>query len=75
MTAIVGLLLKVWAVPRMNVRCVRAAVLEGNTGSVRVFEKNGFMLRNTVEDCICMVTKGDYAGGPHAVHFLEWRRR
>ncbi|KAI0003817.1 GNAT domain-containing protein [Russula compacta] len=75
MTAIVGSLLKAWAVPRMNVRCLRVAVLEGNTGSVRVFEKNGFVLRNTVEDCIWMVTKGDYVGGPQAVHFLEWRRQ
>jgi RimJ/RimL family protein N-acetyltransferase len=74
MTAIVGTLLNAWGIPRMNIRCVRALVLEGNSGSVRVFEKNGFVLRKTVVDCIRMVTKGEYPGRLHTLHLLELRR-
>jgi len=74
MTAVVGILLNAWGIPRMNIRCVQAIVLEGNTGSVRVFEKNGFVLRKTVQDCVRMVTKAEYIGGLHTVHLLEWRR-
>jgi len=73
MTAVVGTLLKAWGVPRMNVRCVRSLVLEGNTGSLRVFEKNGFVPRETVVDCVRMVTKGEYTGRVHTVHVVEWK--
>jgi len=74
MTAVVGTLLKGWGVPRMNIRCVRVITLEGNIGSVRVFEKNGFVLRKTVQDCLEMVTKGEFIGGLYSVHLLEWKQ-
>jgi len=74
MTAVVGSLLKVWGIPRMNIHCVRPVVLEGNTGSVRVFEKNGFGHNKTVADCVRIATKADLVGGLRAVHIFEWRR-
>jgi RimJ/RimL family protein N-acetyltransferase len=70
MTAVVGTLLNAWGIPRMNIRRVRASVLEGNAGSVRVFEKNEFVLQTTVRDCIRMVTTGRL----HTLHVLELRR-
>ena len=73
MTAVVGTLLKAWGVPRMNVRCVRSFALEGNASSLRVFEKNGFVPRETVVDCVRMVTKDEYTGRVHTVHVVEWK--
>jgi RimJ/RimL family protein N-acetyltransferase len=74
MTAVVGTLLKTWGIPRMNVRCIRPSVLEGNTGSLRVFEKNEFVLWKTVVDCIQVGSKGEFPGGRFTVHVLVWRR-
>ncbi|KAJ7765315.1 acyl-CoA N-acyltransferase, partial [Mycena metata] len=37
-----------WAIPRMGVRRMVVNALEGNIGSVRVFEKNGFKFRKTI---------------------------
>jgi RimJ/RimL family protein N-acetyltransferase len=75
MTAVVGTLLNAWCIPRMNVHCVRPSVLEGNTGSLRVFEKNGFVLEKTVADCTQMVAKGELPERLCSVHLCEWRRR
>ncbi|KAJ7508528.1 GNAT domain-containing protein [Mycena galericulata] len=38
-------LLHQWGIPRMGVRRMVVSTLAGNTGSVRVFEKNGFSRR------------------------------
>ncbi|KAI9507814.1 GNAT domain-containing protein [Russula earlei] len=65
MTAVVGRLMREWGIPRMNFHCVRAATMNGNTGSVRVFEKNGFVLRR---ECVDVVTKGE----PSSHRFLDW---
>jgi hypothetical protein len=48
-------------IPRMNVRCMRPSVLEGNTGSLRVFEKN--VMWKAVVDCIQVESKGEFPGG------------
>jgi RimJ/RimL family protein N-acetyltransferase len=71
MTAVVGMLLKSWGIPRMNMRCVRSSWFEGNTGSWGVLEKNGFVLRKTVQDCVYVVAKGESPEGPRTVHFTE----
>ncbi|GBE77660.1 hypothetical protein SCP_0105410 [Sparassis crispa] len=49
MTAAVGTLLASWAIPRMGVRRMRVEIFRGNNGSVRVFEKNGFVLEKTLD--------------------------
>ena len=58
-----------WMVPRMRARQIRCEVYKGNLGSVRVFEKNGFVLTDTVDRE--SVTS---AGVPqHGDHVLWWR--
>lgn len=49
MSAVLATLLKEWVIPRMGVRNIRVEAMVGNVGSVRVFEKNGFVLEDTVE--------------------------
>ncbi|KAJ7242581.1 acyl-CoA N-acyltransferase [Mycena haematopus] len=60
-------LLHQWGVPRMGVRRMVVTTLEGNKGSVRVFEKQGFKFRKTIEDA--MEVRGTMRG----VHVLEWK--
>lgn len=40
---------------------------------MRVLEKNGFVPRETVVDCVRMVTKGEYTERVHTVHVAEWK--
>lgn len=49
MTAALGALLRQWAGPRMGVRRLRVETFKGNLGSIRVFEKNGFILEKTID--------------------------
>ncbi|KAK0198761.1 hypothetical protein F5146DRAFT_105887 [Armillaria mellea] len=48
MTDVYATLLENWVIPRMGVRRMIGTAFEGNQGSVRVFEKNGFVMRKTV---------------------------
>jgi RimJ/RimL family protein N-acetyltransferase len=50
MTDAVETLLWQWAVPRMGVRRVLVSVFGGNHGSTRVFQKNGFVVTNTLKN-------------------------
>jgi len=50
MTDAVETLLWRWAVPRMGVRRVLVSVFGGNHGSTRVFQKNGFVVTNTLKN-------------------------
>ncbi|KAF7347350.1 N-acetyltransferase domain-containing protein [Mycena venus] len=59
-------LLRQWGIPRMGVRRMVVTTLEGNKGSVRVFEKLGFKFRKTINDAI------DVRGTKRGVHMLEW---
>ncbi|KAJ7455930.1 acyl-CoA N-acyltransferase [Mycena galericulata] len=59
-------LLHKWGIPRMGVRRMVVTTLAGNTGSVRVFEKNGFKFRKTIDEAI------DVRGTMRGVHVLEW---
>jgi len=70
MTAALKTVLEKWAIPRMGVRKVHVTAFKGNVGSVRVFEKNGFVMKETVEDCADISTsKG---GGKVGLHVLDW---
>ncbi|KAK0481810.1 hypothetical protein IW261DRAFT_1583758 [Armillaria novae-zelandiae] len=48
MTDVYATLLESWAIPRMGVRRMIGTAFEGNQGSVRVFEKNGFVMKRTI---------------------------
>ncbi|PCH34023.1 hypothetical protein WOLCODRAFT_94664 [Wolfiporia cocos MD-104 SS10] len=61
-------LLTAWAIPRMGVRRIRAETFRGNVGSVRVFEKNGFVLEKTVDHGE-VTTSGKRIDG---AHILWW---
>ncbi|KAI0784053.1 hypothetical protein C8Q75DRAFT_725113 [Abortiporus biennis] len=49
MSAVIGTVIREWVVPRMNAHLIRVEAYTGNTGSIRVFEKNEFVLEKTVE--------------------------
>jgi len=49
MSAAVGTLMHGWMIPRMGVRQIRSEAYTGNIGSVRVFEKNGFVVEETFD--------------------------
>ncbi|KAF8973493.1 hypothetical protein BDZ97DRAFT_1911980 [Flammula alnicola] len=50
MSDVLDTLLHDWAIPRMGVRRILLGVVEGNMGSLRVFVKSGFQLKQTVKD-------------------------
>lgn len=58
-----------WAVPRMNAKRVYGLAFTVNKASVRVFEKNGFTLFDTVDDIVEI--KESKGGGRVGLHFLE----
>jgi RimJ/RimL family protein N-acetyltransferase len=66
MTDAVETLLWRWAVPRMGVRRVLATTFRGNHGSIRVFQKNGFVLTKTLESYL------EVRGKIRDFHLLEW---
>jgi RimJ/RimL family protein N-acetyltransferase len=66
MTDAIGTLLWRWAVPRMGVRRIIATVFGGNHGSVRVFQKNGFILTKRLENYL------EVNGKMRDVLLMEW---
>jgi len=67
MSDVVGTLIHEWGVPRMGIRHIWAGTYTGNIGSVKVFQKNGFMMIYTNE--IHAVAKGKMRG----LNLLEWK--
>lgn len=61
-------LMNEWAIPRMGVRKVLGTAFVGNIGSARVFEKNGFKHRETIENL--KEVKGIVRG----LKVFEWRK-
>lgn len=70
MSAAVGVIINQWMVPHLNAHKIRTEAIEGNIGSVRVFEKNGMKLLGTVK--VERVSEG--RGRVEGVHVLEWER-
>ncbi|KAJ6566993.1 hypothetical protein B0H19DRAFT_940905 [Mycena capillaripes] len=66
MTVVIATLLDKWVIPRMRVHHMHVSVFTGNNGSVRVFEKNGFVLVTTLENCI------EIRGEKRSLHVLDW---
>ena len=69
MTTALSTIMNRWLVPQMGVRLIRVEVFEGNVGSVRVFEKNGFKLEGTVPQRM-VTNSGVKVTG---MHVLSWR--
>jgi len=69
MTTAVKTLLERWMVPRMGVKKIQVSTRKGNIGSVRVFEKNGFVMIGTVENC--MPVQESKGGGKDSIHVLS----
>ncbi|KAF7314954.1 N-acetyltransferase domain-containing protein [Mycena indigotica] len=66
MSVVIQTLMTEWAIPRMGVRQMHVSAFIGNTGSVRVFEKNGFVLTTTLQDAI------EIRGERRGLHVLDW---
>jgi len=66
MTDAVDTVLHDWAIPCMNVHHMLLGVFEGNVGSVKVFQRNGFRIKGTYQDC------KEVKGKMRSVHVLEW---
>lgn len=71
MTLAIGTLIEAWMKPRMGAREICADVFQGNHGSVRVFEKNGFVLETTLKEAKAILeSKG---GGLATIHVMRCR--
>ena len=57
-------------VPHLNAHKIRVEAIEGNIGSVRVFEKNGMRLLGTSK----VEREAPGRGRIEGVHVLEWER-
>jgi len=66
MSAAMKFILYSWAIPRMGVRRMTGYTFAGNIGSVRVFERSGFVLKGILDN-------GKIVRGEHKrLSFLEW---
>ncbi|KAK7690816.1 hypothetical protein QCA50_005916 [Cerrena zonata] len=70
MTAAIRTIINDWMIPRMGVRCIIVDPYLGNRGSVRVFEKNGFVLESVTSKKI-VTLGGDIHEGQNV---LIWRK-
>ncbi|KAI6120713.1 hypothetical protein EDD16DRAFT_1575003 [Pisolithus croceorrhizus] len=66
MSAAMRLILYSWAVPRMGVRCMSGYAFVGNIGSVRVFEKSGFVFKGILDNGKTV------RGERRRLNYLEW---
>lgn len=71
MTAAIRTIINDWMIPRMGVRCIIVDPYLRNQGSVRVFEKNGFVLDSVTSKKI-VTLGGDIHEGQNV---LIWRKR
>ncbi|KAF5312793.1 hypothetical protein D9619_002819 [Psilocybe cf. subviscida] len=67
MTDAVNTVLHEWCIPRMNVQRMWVSTFIGNVASVRVFEKNGFVLIKASEGHV------EIKGKLRGLNILEWR--
>lgn len=69
MSAAMGTVINQWAIPRMGVRCMVGYTFSDNMGSRRVFEKNGFEFKGTIDNG--KVVRGE----AKTLNYLEWQLR
>ncbi|KAJ7230539.1 hypothetical protein GGX14DRAFT_529993 [Mycena pura] len=66
MTAAVGTIITQWGIPRMRIKCMRSSAFEGNLGSLKVLQKNEFVVVDFLEE---HVQVGEEKKG---LHVLKW---
>lgn len=66
MTDVIKTLLQLWAVPRMGVRRILVGAFGSNPSSVKLFQKNGFVLKRTLNNYV------EARGESRDLHILEW---
>ena len=71
MSAAVRVVLSSWAIPRMAAHRFRVEMDKDNGASMRVFEKFGFELRQTVDK----VQTNNLGATKHGAHILWWEKR
>ena len=71
MTAVVHTIIHSWMISRLGTRHIMVNTNKGHIASVRVFEKNGFKMIMTLDDC--KVNPESKGGGMHGLHVLEWK--
>ncbi|KAJ7708904.1 GNAT domain-containing protein [Mycena rosella] len=54
MTAAVKTIITQWGIPYMGAKCIRSSAFEGNPGSIKVLEKNGFVITDTLVEHVDM---------------------
>jgi RimJ/RimL family protein N-acetyltransferase len=64
-TAAVRTLITQWGIPWMKARCISSSTFDDNPGSLRVLQKNGFAIVNTLVEHI------EAGGKKRTVHLLE----
>ncbi|KAJ7100472.1 hypothetical protein C8R44DRAFT_642002, partial [Mycena epipterygia] len=67
MTVVLAAVLDKWTIPRMRVRHMHVSVFTRNNGSVRFFEKNGFVLVDTLENYI------EIRSETRGLHVMDWK--
>lgn len=71
MSAAVRTLIEGWMIPRMDARIIHVGAFTGNRGSVRVFEKNGFVSEDPVDYPLINNSGIKHQG----LHVLTWKRQ
>jgi len=71
MSAVLKIIMDKWATPWMAARHIKSEAHQGNIGSRRVFEKNGFVVVKTLENYVEIAeSKG---GGLVGLHVMDWK--
>ncbi|KAF8509523.1 acyl-CoA N-acyltransferase [Hysterangium stoloniferum] len=75
MSAVIKILIEQWVIPSMGAKKITVSPFEGNHGSVRVFEKNGFVLEKVVDYWRTLPEyKGKDGTGIVRINILRWRK-
>ncbi|PCG88999.1 Acyl-CoA N-acyltransferase [Penicillium occitanis (nom. inval.)] len=75
MSAVLDTLITEWLIPKMNVHILKSSALVGNEGSVRVHQKCGFVLEQTIEKGTRDMPAYKYGGGgKRDIYVLKWVR-
>lgn len=75
MSAVLNALIAEWLIPKMNVNILKSSALVGNEGSVRVHQKCGFVLEQTIEKGTKDMASYKFGGGgKRDIYVFKWVR-
>jgi RimJ/RimL family protein N-acetyltransferase len=75
MSAVLNTLIAEWLIPKMKVHVLKSSALVGNEGSVRVHQKCGFVLEQTIEKGTRDMPSYKFGGGGRRdLYVLKWVR-